>query len=121
MLGHFYCQICGKTHADWERMDTLLFCRQCRDWRTVRRFDITEPSKGVFADSDSFFHYTLPDHIKDDVHTIHIENKNMLDWNNIGLKVETMNWINASIINKEQYVRFVIMEFHVGRDRFPEW
>lgn len=120
MLGNYYCQICGNTHADWERMNELLFCRNCKSWKSTRRFNIPEPSKGVYVDSDSYFYYDVPTEVSDDALSIHDNNKNMMDWNNIGLTKESVKWINESLINKEQYVRFVIMEFYIGRDTFSD-
>lgn len=120
MFGHYYCQICKTTHQEWERMNELLFCQRCKDWKSTRRFDVSEPSKGTFVNYDTTLYYDLPNEIKDDAHSVHKDGVNMMDWRNIGLKKETIKWINEAIINREHYIRFVIMEFYAGRDTFPE-
>jgi len=115
MFGNYYCQHCGKTHADWIRLDAIALCNKCKYWKSIRPFNYTSDTE--FTDRDSYYYYNVPDWVKEDALAVNDYEKNMLDWENIGLSESTINWINESIINKEQYVRFAAMEFYIEKER----
>lgn len=106
-----------KTHDDWVRLDTLLFCNICKHWLSVRSFKTNNSNFGVFPDRYTKFYYDLPENIKEEAWNVYTPEKNMLDWNNIGMSAEIVNLINSNILNKEQYIRFVVMEFYIN----PKW
>lgn len=113
MLGHFYCQVCGKTHDGWKKLDTIMFCERCKEWRSIQFLHVPYPSNGEHIDFDATLYYDVPDWVKDDV--MGIQNKNMIDWENTGLSKETIRWINESLLNTEQYIRLVLMEFYLNK------